>query len=215
MKKMTTKIIALLFVLIMCFGALPITAFAEPSTMQNVTISADGIVSWDAVEGAYGYYWNLKTKADYINDGYLRGTSTNLKESCDWFDLESGTYPFYLYAFDSSGAQITETWTGYYNYVKNVELTSISIESAPSNIELQYKSEASTDGLKVIANYSDGTTEDITDQVNVSNFSASNKRGTYTATVEFEGMSATFDYTVKLVWWQWIIQIILFGWIWY
>ncbi len=94
------------------------------------------------------------------------------------------------------------------------ELVSISIIYAPSNVNLAYKESVSTDGLQVIAKYSDESEVDVTDKVNVKNFDTSSV-GSKTATVEFEQKTATFDYEVSYTWWQWIIIIVLFGWLWY
>ncbi len=94
-----------------------------------------------------------------------------------------------------------------------VPMTDLII-SAPTQTSYTYKTNTSTDGLKVIAKYSDNSEIDVTDKVNITNFDTTEK-GDRTATVEFEGKTATFDYSVSYAWWQWIIIIVLFGWIWY
>lgn len=99
-------------------------------------------------------------------------------------------------------------------YAKWITLTGIEIKTKPSNITLQYKSTASTDGLVVVAKYSDGSETDITNQVEVKDFDTA-KDGDRTATVEFDGKTATFNYTVKFAWWQMIIRILLLGFLWY
>ncbi len=98
--------------------------------------------------------------------------------------------------------------------VTKKEIVNVSIVSTPSNVNLTYKKGAALDGLKVIAKYSDGSEVDVTDKVNVTGFDT-NSTGDKTATVEFEGQTATFNYSVSYAWWQWIIIIVLFGWIWY
>ncbi len=99
--------------------------------------------------------------------------------------------------------------------MENIELESIEVEKAPNVLNYTYKSATSTEGLKVVAHYSDGTDPDITDKVEVKNFDTNKPAGTKTATVEFEGKTATFEYTVKYTWWQWIIRILLLGFLWY
>ena len=42
-----------------------------------------------------------------------------------------------------------------------------------------------------------------------------NGTATITATSEDGGKTASCTVTVKLAWWQWLIKIMLFGWIWY
>ncbi len=101
----------------------------------------------------------------------------------------------------------------YYSLVE-LEIVSIKVEKAPATTEFTYKSDVSADGLKVIAVYSDLSEVDVTENVNITNFDTA-ERGSRTATVEFEGKTATFNYTVKYVWWQWLILIFLLGFIWY
>lgn len=111
----------------------------------------------------------------------------------------------------------------WYCFGKTGELSGIEISSLPKQTELQYKSYASIEGLCVEAIYSDGGKVNISDKVNVDkfdkvnvkNFDADQKPGEYTATVEYEGKTAEFPYTVKYTWWQWIIQILLLGFLWY
>lgn len=112
--------------------------------------------------------------------------------------------------FDSGKIGVVGCYFG-----KPATLTGIEIQSAPSNREWQYKSGVSRDGLKVVAKYSNGTEVDVTSEVDIENYTAENKKGDHIATVKYQGMSATFNYTIKLAWWQWIIQILLLGFIWY
>ena len=71
-------------------------------------------------------------------------------------------------------------------------------------------------GLALNMTYADGTTETVTDtsKMNVTGFDNS-KTGTQTVTVEYEGVTASFDVTVSYAWWQWIIRILLLGFLWY
>ncbi len=96
-------------------------------------------------------------------------------------------------------------------------VSSISIASLPAKTSYIYRMD-SLDllGLALTVTYSDGTTETITDtsKMKVTGFDNS-KAGTQTVTVEYEGVSASFDVTVSYVWWQWIIRILLLGFLWY
>ena len=71
-------------------------------------------------------------------------------------------------------------------------------------------------GLVLTVTYSDGTTETVTDtsKMKVTGFDNS-KTGEQTVTVEYEGATAKFDVTVSYAWWQWIIRILLLGFLWY
>lgn len=104
------------------------------------------------------------------------------------------------------------------NYNENTSIvSSISIESLPSKTSYTYKSDnLDLSGFALTATYSDGTTETITDtsKMKVSGFD-NKKVGTQTVTVEYEDTTATFDVTVSYAWWQWIIRILLLGFLWY
>ncbi len=140
-------------------------------------------------------------------------------------------YPDYGYALskeltatvNGNNETFIEYWSGgaYIYYVFNPTekaqtptLDYIYIETAPATLEYRYKADVSLDGLKVWAVYSDESKVDITADANVTGFNTT-ERGNRTATVEYDGATATFNYNVKFTWWQWIIYIVLFGWIWY
>lgn len=98
---------------------------------------------------------------------------------------------------------------------KNV--SSISIATLPSKTSYTYKKEnLDLSGLALTVTYSDGTTETVTDtsKMKVTGFDNS-KTGTQTVTVEYEGETASFDVAVSYAWWQWIIRILLLGFLWY
>lgn len=94
-------------------------------------------------------------------------------------------------------------------------LKGIEIVSSPTTTQYIYKSNVSTEGLKVIGRYSDETEADITNKVTISGFSAQQKPGDYYAVVSCEGLTDDFHYTVSYAWWQWVIRIVLLGFIWY
>ncbi len=98
------------------------------------------------------------------------------------------------------------------------ELISIEITTPPTATEFIYGKEVSYDGMTVIAKYSDGSEIDVTEDVTVSGFS-SDARGEHTATVTYtaengEEFTATFNYNVKFNFWQWLLYILCFGWLW-
>lgn len=104
------------------------------------------------------------------------------------------------------------------NYNENASIvSSISIASLPSKTAYTYKTDSlDLSGLALTVTYSDGSTETITDtsKMKVSGFD-NKKVGTQTVTVEYEDITATFDVTVSYAWWQWIIRILLLGFLWY
>lgn len=95
--------------------------------------------------------------------------------------------------------------------------TSLKIIKEPDKTDYYYKetNDLILDGLEVEVKYNDGSVKIITDpsQLNISGFNRFT--GTHTITVELGGCSDTFDITIDYLWWQWIINILLLGFIWY
>ena len=134
MNKITKKtIISLVIVLMMVLNLVPFGAISKVyalSDLQNVTISQEGVMSWDAFEGAGTYNYSI-----YTGGGYEDTTSLDLKAFCDSVGFESGTYTVKLYAMDdysySGGQQISNVWEGTYTYVSTT--TKIA---TPTNVQL-------------------------------------------------------------------------------
>lgn len=74
-------------------------------------------------------------------------------------------------------------------------VVSLRLDKAPSCVDYVRNEPVSTDGMKVVAVFSDGQTADVTDEVTVTNFSTE-KLGKFTATVEYKGVTTTFKYSV-------------------
>ncbi|MBQ7121522.1 MAG: leucine-rich repeat protein [Clostridia bacterium] len=97
------------------------------------------------------------------------------------------------------------------------KVVSVSIASLPSTTSYTYRSEnVDLSGMKLTVRYSDGTIETVTDtsEMKVSGFNGK-KLGDQTVTVEYEGATAEFEVNVSYAWWQWIIRILLLGFLWY
>jgi hypothetical protein len=41
------------------------------------------------------------------------------------------------------------------------------------------------------------------------------KTGNQVVTVKYNNFTTSYNITVKYTWWQWLLVIFLFGWIWY
>ena len=91
----------------------------------------------------------------------------------------------------------------------------ISVLHAPDKTTYYYKETFSPDGLVIRVTYTDGTQETRTTQGVQLIGSDDLKRGKNTIRVVFDGHETTFDVQVQYKWWQWLIRIFLFGWIWY
>lgn len=98
------------------------------------------------------------------------------------------------------------------------ELTGVSIKTPPSKITYTYKTDGSVDlsGLVLELTYSDGTKKTVTpaDGVTVSGFDPTSA-GEQTITLSYEGFAVSYSIIVEYAWWQWIIRILLLGFIWY
>ncbi len=101
---------------------------------------------------------------------------------------------------------------------EKIVITGLRIVKTPTKTVYVYRRDKNVDpsGMVLEATYSDGSTKTITDMsaCKVSGYSAK-PRGDKTVIVEYEGKTAQFTVNVKYVWWQWLILIFLFGWIWY
>ncbi|MBQ7546750.1 MAG: bacterial Ig-like domain-containing protein [Clostridia bacterium] len=123
----------------------------------------------------------------------------------------------------TAGAQtVTLTYDGVQTtftvQVRRVEAERAEVIHTPDHGVFRYKSAPDFSGLVVRVYYNDDSYRDVTDlsQMTVrADSSARVRRGTQTFRVSTHGVSATFPMQVKLVWWQWLVLILLFGWIWY
>ena len=93
-------------------------------------------------------------------------------------------------------------------------ITSISIESLPIKLDYNYKDAIDTTGLSIKVHYSDGT-YDIVDSGLTISPERCTQRGKQTVTVEFESFTAEFNVDVSFTILQWIIWILLLGFLWY
>ncbi len=124
MKKTTHKFLSILLALIVVLGILPLTAFAEVlPTIQNVKI-ADGVLTWDAVEGATRYHVNYGHTSTSVQD-----TSFNLDERLAEGGNPTGTYRILLRAVNSSYSEIANWEDTNYSFTSPYEQL-----SQPTNV---------------------------------------------------------------------------------
>ena len=96
-------------------------------------------------------------------------------------------------------------------------ITGIKIISLPNKTQYTYKSGGlDLSGIAVKEMYSDGTSKIITDTSDFTSYGFNTDSvGTKTVTVAYGGYTDEFEITVSYAWWQWIIRILLLGFIWY
>lgn len=91
---------------------------------------------------------------------------------------------------------------------------SVRVYSVPDKTSYYYKETISTSGLELLVTYTDGTTEIINSGYSV-NPSTAERTGTIAVKVEYGGQADYFAINVSYAWWQWIIRILLLGFLWY
>ena len=102
--------------------------------------------------------------------------------------------------------------------VSAVEAVRMTIKTLPDNPKYTYKKAPNFKGLSVEITYNNGTKQTVNDLSALRIEPTSDKkvrRGEQMYRVTAQGVSCTFPMQVKLAWWQWLIVIVLFGWIWY
>ena len=112
---------ALLCIVLFCAG-ISITAFAEQEEIQNVSLSEDGVLTWDPYEGATRYWIILGSSASAFQP---EGTSANLYEKALENNLPSGTYSFSLVACDDAWNNLSLTYRGTFDFVAPVGLDEV------------------------------------------------------------------------------------------
>lgn len=96
-------------------------------------------------------------------------------------------------------------------------LTGIDVISPPFKTQYAYKADSlDLSGITVKLTYSDGTSKILTDTglLKAYGFNA-DSIGTKKITVAYGSYTDDFEITVSYSWWQWIIRIFLFGFMWY
>lgn len=92
----------------------------------------------------------------------------------------------------------------------------MTISKLPDKLNYSYKGTLDLSGIELKITDIDGSVEYVTDtsKMTVEGFDSS-ELGVQTVTVKYEQYSCTFEVTVSYAWWQWIIRILLLGFLWY
>lgn len=103
-------------------------------------------------------------------------------------------------------------------YEPPVTITNVKIKSYPQKTVYTYKVDESINlsGLTLEVIYSDGSSVTVSDTslMSATGYYATTA-GEQTVTVEYEGFTVQYQVKVEYVWWQWIIRILLLGFLWY
>lgn len=135
---------------------------------------------------------------------------------------------YHWYAEDEKAIFSTEGWNwpisregdylvfevGSFSEFEIYAVSEMEISNAPNSAV--YKGTLDLSGTELRIPKGDGTYEVVTDtsRMNVIGFD-STKIGEQTVVVECDGYLAEFNITVSYAWWQWIIRILLLGFLWY
>ncbi len=95
------------------------------------------------------------------------------------------------------------------------QLTSLKINTLPNKTEYKYGENFDFNGIAVEGFYQDGSSAGIIDNslLTFTGFN-STKRGINSITVEYNGLTTAFDVEIKFTFWNWLLYIVCFGWIW-
>ena len=98
-----------------------------------------------------------------------------------------------------------------------VTVKGVRIVSLPHKTQYTYKVDSlDLSGLVIRMTYSDGSSKIISDTKAITAYGFDvDSVGTKTITVACGGYTDEFEITVSYAWWQWIIRILLLGFIWY
>lgn len=120
-----------------------------------------------------------------------------------WTD-ENGSLVADINTMPAADLNLTALW-----YEERMEVL-----NAPSSAI--YKGSLDLSGTELKVPDGNGSYDVVTDtsKMKITGFDSS-KIGEQTVTVEYEGYTAEFEVTVSYAWWQWIIRILLLGFIWY
>ena len=97
---------------------------------------------------------------------------------------------------------------------ERVTVVSVEIFSAPDKTDYYYKEKINTTGLELLVTYSDGS-RDLVNSGYTLNPDSAPQTGAVAVEVEYAGCSDYFTINVSYAWWQWIIRILLLGFLWY
>lgn len=93
-------------------------------------------------------------------------------------------------------------------------IVKITVDRLPTKTNYYYKETVDASGMRLEVIYSDGSSEIVTEGYKISPTECT-ERGVQTVKVEYKGFSAGFEINVSFAWWQWVIWILLLGFIWY
>lgn len=94
------------------------------------------------------------------------------------------------------------------------EVASVRVYTVPTKTTYYYKDSINPSGLELLVTYTDGTTEIIDSDYSITP-SIAERTGTIAVKAEYGGQSDYFAVKVSYAWWQWIIRILLLGFLWY
>lgn len=197
-------------------------AFDGCSALKSVVIPA----SVTSLENAFSYSGLTSVEfaegAKVISTGAFSGCKNlaTVKIPASVTTIESGAFngcpsSMTIETTTNSAAHKFATANGFKVSLNDAnKVVSIEILSEPNKTDYYYKEQINTTGLEVLVTYSDGSKDLIISGYTLNPASAP-KTGSVEVEVEYKGCSDSFTINVSYAWWQWVIRILLLGFLWY
>ena len=108
MFKTKRKHLIAVFLMLIALMISTVSIAEELPEMKSVSITPEGILTWDPFDGANEYYVSVVHQEESDNFGGYYDSGVNLKDEADSFKVSSGTYDVKVWAKNSSRDTISK-----------------------------------------------------------------------------------------------------------
>ena len=191
-----------------CYSGSTFEQYARKFNYRYTLIDGDSLL-WDgeAVEGNVLHLDDGMTEAELRTHLRIDGTSSEIQiDGLKNGQVVNGTTVTLFHTIAQAPGKV-------YTVEKTPVPVSATIETLPTKTNYIYKEQFEPSGLSLRITYDNGDENIVTDGITYSDTDL--QVGTNTITASCETVSTTFTVTVRYVWWQHLIRIFLFGFLWY
>lgn len=164
------------------------SSYSTTGTVTRVTPTVSSIAVSGTTEYTVGDELDLTVTATYSD-----GTTADVTDNAVLSDYDMSTAG--TYTVTATYGEMTATVD--ITVKAAVILSSIAITTQPTKVEYTVGDTLDTTGMVVTATYSDGSTDEISEEEYTVSDVEMSTSGTKTVTVTYEGLTATFDITVN------------------